>query len=157
MQKFASGGDLNLAVGIGEQPVVADAMKAGGQHVQQEAAHELLGPQGHCFVARPAVGSIVFPTEGDAVFVRADEPGVGERHPMGVARQISEHVFGTLSTGRVLPDSSSGSSRCVQSITLMLFWRSGPRFGAMPNFRLGGCHHADEPIYVGPVLPPLVY
>ena len=50
MQKLASGGDVVLAVGVGEQSVVADAMKAGGQHVQQEAAHELLGGQGHGFV-----------------------------------------------------------------------------------------------------------
>ena len=35
MQKIASGGDVVLAVGVGEQAVVADAMKAGGQHVQQ--------------------------------------------------------------------------------------------------------------------------
>ncbi len=44
MQKIASGGDVVLTVGVSEQAVVSDAMKAGGQHVQQEAAHELLGP-----------------------------------------------------------------------------------------------------------------
>ena len=43
MQKIASGGDVALTVGVGEQPVVADAMEAAGQHVQQEAAHELVG------------------------------------------------------------------------------------------------------------------
>jgi hypothetical protein len=43
MQQLASGRDVVLAVGVGEQTVVADAMKARGQHVQQEAAHELLG------------------------------------------------------------------------------------------------------------------
>ena len=31
---------------------MANAVKARGQHVQQEAAHELLSEQGHCFVAR---------------------------------------------------------------------------------------------------------
>jgi hypothetical protein len=30
MQKVASGGDIVLAVGVGEQPIVTDAMKAGG-------------------------------------------------------------------------------------------------------------------------------
>jgi hypothetical protein len=34
MQELASGGDLVLAVGVGEQSIVADAMKARGQHVQ---------------------------------------------------------------------------------------------------------------------------
>jgi hypothetical protein len=37
MQQLARGGDVALAVAVGEQAVVADAMKAGGQHVQQEA------------------------------------------------------------------------------------------------------------------------
>ena len=43
MQEFTRCRDLGLTVGIGEQPIVADAMKAGRQHVQQEAAHELVG------------------------------------------------------------------------------------------------------------------
>jgi hypothetical protein len=41
MQKFASGRDVGLAVGVGEQTVVTDAVEATGQHVQQESAHEL--------------------------------------------------------------------------------------------------------------------
>jgi hypothetical protein len=73
MQKLASGGDVVLAVGVGEQPVVADAMEAGGQHVQQEAAHELLGRQGHRFVARAPVFAVVLPAEGDAALVERDE------------------------------------------------------------------------------------
>lgn len=38
MQKFASLGDIALAVGIGEQPIVTDAVKAGRQH---SAIHRL--------------------------------------------------------------------------------------------------------------------
>jgi hypothetical protein len=38
MQKLTVGGDLGLAVGVGEQPMVSDPVKAGGQHVRQEAA-----------------------------------------------------------------------------------------------------------------------
>ena len=33
MQKLACRGDVGLAVGVGEQPIVADAVKAGRQHV----------------------------------------------------------------------------------------------------------------------------
>jgi len=74
MQKIASGGDVVLAVGVGEQAVVADAMKAGGQHVQQEAAHELLGRQTHRFVACASVFAVVLPAEGDAAIVQCDKP-----------------------------------------------------------------------------------
>jgi len=60
MPKIASSGNVVLAVGVGEQAVMADPMKARGQHVQQEAAHELRGRQGHRFVARPSVLSRLF-------------------------------------------------------------------------------------------------
>src|SRR5258708_35853048 len=53
MQKFASSGDMDLAVGVGEQAIVAGAGEATGAHVQQGAADELRGPQSHRFVARP--------------------------------------------------------------------------------------------------------
>ena len=74
MQQLARRGDLGFAVGVGEHPIVADAMKAGGQHVQQEAAHELLGPQGHSLVARVAVFAVVLPAEGDAAIITSEEP-----------------------------------------------------------------------------------
>ena len=74
MQQFASGGDVALAVGVGEQAVVADAMKARGQHVQQEAAHELFDGQGHGFVAGAPMFAVVLPAERDARIVECDEP-----------------------------------------------------------------------------------
>jgi hypothetical protein len=61
MQQLASGGDIVLAVGVGEQAIVSDAMKARGQDMQQEAAHELRGRQGHGFVACPPVFPVVLP------------------------------------------------------------------------------------------------
>ena len=60
--------------------------------MQQEAAHELLGRQGHGFVAGSAVFAIVLPTEGDAAVVQCHEARVGDRDPMGVARQIGENL-----------------------------------------------------------------
>ena len=41
-QQFAGAGDVGLAGGAGEQAVVADAVEAAGQDVQQEAADELV-------------------------------------------------------------------------------------------------------------------
>ena len=73
MQQFASGGDVALAVGVGEQSIVTDAMKARGQHVQQEAAHELIGRQAHRFEACTPVFAIVLPAEGDTTIVQGHE------------------------------------------------------------------------------------
>jgi hypothetical protein len=48
--------------------------------MQQEAADELVGTQRHCFVARPAVSSVVLPPEGDPALITGDEPTVGNRY-----------------------------------------------------------------------------
>jgi hypothetical protein len=55
---------------------MTDAMKATGQHVQQEAAHELLGRHGHGFVASTPVFAVVLPTERDAALIMGYEPRV---------------------------------------------------------------------------------
>ena len=38
--------DVGGAIGVGEQPVMADAVQALGQYVRQKAANELVGRQG---------------------------------------------------------------------------------------------------------------
>ena len=63
--------------------------------MQQESAHELVGHQSHRFVARAATSAVVLPTKGNAAIIRREEPRVGDRHPMGVARQIGEHGLGS--------------------------------------------------------------
>ncbi len=73
MQKLAGDGDVVLTVGVGEQALVADAVKARGQHVQQEAAHELFGVQGHGFVACAPVLAVVLPAERVAAIVQGDQ------------------------------------------------------------------------------------
>ncbi len=59
-----------MTAGIGEQPVVTDAVKAGGQHMLQEAAHELIRIERHRLVARPAFGPIVLPAKGNTDLTR---------------------------------------------------------------------------------------
>ena len=112
LQKHANGGDLGLAVGIGEQSVVADAMEAGRQHVQQEAAHELVGHQCHRFVARAALGAVVLPAECNAAIIRGEEARVGDRHPMGVARQIGENLLRSCEGALGVDDPLALAKRC---------------------------------------------
>ena len=59
VQQFARLGEMLAASGIGEQPVVADAVEAAGQNVQQEAAHELVGARASwsCSASCPWRGS----------------------------------------------------------------------------------------------------
>ena len=43
VQQFACAGEMLAASGIGEQPVMTNAVEAARQNVQQEAADELVG------------------------------------------------------------------------------------------------------------------
>ncbi len=80
---------------VGEQPVVADAVKACGQYVNEKAPDELGRGQGHGLVAITPLGAIVFPLEGDATLIAGDEAAVADGDPMGVAGQVGEHSFGS--------------------------------------------------------------
>ena len=84
-------GDVRLACGAREEPVVADAVEALGQDVEQEAADELVRRERHGLVAIAPFEPIVLPCEGDAVVVGRDQAAVGDRDAVGVAREIGEH------------------------------------------------------------------
>src|ERR1700751_5153508 len=68
-EQFARPRDVVGTGGLGEQAVVADAVEALRQDVDEEAADELTGCQGHELVSGAAVGAIVLVLEGDAVVV----------------------------------------------------------------------------------------
>ena len=63
VEQLAAERQLLGAMAVGEEAVVADAMEAVRQGVQQEAADELVGGEGHHL--RLAVMAIVPPAEGD--------------------------------------------------------------------------------------------
>ena len=69
-------------------------MQAGGQHMQQEAAHELGAGQRHDLATHAAAGAVVLPAEGHAARVHAEQSAVGDRHPVRVARQVGQHGRG---------------------------------------------------------------
>ena len=69
-EQLASTSDIGGAVfAIGEQAVVADAMQALGQHMDQEAPDELMRGQRHGLVAAGPLDPVILPFEGDAGLV----------------------------------------------------------------------------------------
>jgi hypothetical protein len=80
---------------IGEQAVVADAVKAERQHMQQEVAHELVRLQAHELVARASLGPVILPAEGDFVPCQRHEARVGDGYSVGVTGQVSQYRFGS--------------------------------------------------------------
>ena len=90
------------APAIGEEAERADADKAAGQDVEQEAAQELLRSERHHSLL-VTVG-IILPTESNLVMVESHEAVVGDGHAMGVAGEIAEHRMGTAEGGLGVDD-----------------------------------------------------
>jgi hypothetical protein len=63
---------------------VSDAVKAVGQDVQQEAADELVGIEGHDAVAGLAVAPVIFPFEVDAFPIEGEEARIGDGDAMPI-------------------------------------------------------------------------
>ena len=91
-QHMPAASDVVAAPAIGEEAVVADAMEAVRQAVQKKAADELIGAKRHC--PGHAVVSIVLPGEADLAVGERDQSAVGDGDAMGVAAEISQHLFG---------------------------------------------------------------
>ena len=94
--RFCAGEQLDAcdvvgASAFGEQAVVADAVEAGWQDVDQEAADELVCRERHALVSIAARDAVVLPLEGDALLVEGNQAAVGDGDTVGVTRQIGQH------------------------------------------------------------------
>src|ERR1700693_36438 len=76
---------------IGEEAEVADAHEAAWQHVEQEAAEELVDRQSH----DPLWGAVrgIAPSERDFAISQSKQPVVGDGDAVGVGAEIAQHVF----------------------------------------------------------------
>jgi len=83
---------------IGQEPERADADKAAGQDMEQEAAQELFRTERHHSLLI-TVG-IILPAESNLIMLESHEAVVGDGHAMGVAGEIAEHMMRTAE-GRV--------------------------------------------------------
>jgi hypothetical protein len=81
------------APAIGQEAETADADKAAGQDVEQEAAQELLRTE--CHHSLLITVGIIFPAESNLVMFESHEAVVGDGYAMGVAGEIAEHMMGT--------------------------------------------------------------
>jgi hypothetical protein len=86
---------------MGHKPEVANADEAGGKHVEEEAAQELLHPQSHQALLVTVPG--VSPAEGNLVVLKGDQTVIGDGHAVGVAAEITENLLGTAE-GRLAVD-----------------------------------------------------
>ena len=91
---------------------MSDAMEAGGQNVDQEAADELIRRQAHDLHAVTALDAVVFPPEGDSVGIGADEAMVGDRHTVRVSAQIRQDRLGSTEGWLCIHNPFDFAQRC---------------------------------------------
>src|SRR5919106_3315503 len=77
-EQFACACDVAGTGRFGKQAVVADAVEAFRQHVDEEAADELVCCERHPLVSVAALDPVVLPLEGDAPLVAGDQAAVGD-------------------------------------------------------------------------------
>ena len=82
LERSTGGGKLGPLVAAGEQPVVAQALEAGRQHVALEASNEGVGRQAH---RASAAGLVVAHPKAHLARIAAAQAGIRERHAMRVA------------------------------------------------------------------------
>src|ERR1700734_1287367 len=76
---------------IGQESEVADAREAFRKDGLEKTAQKLFVSQSH--YAPPVVMGVVLPTECHVRVGYVDDPVVGDRHSMGIASQILQHMF----------------------------------------------------------------
>src|SRR6266404_3802786 len=90
-QKLATLRELLLAVPVTHQTVVTDALQSLRQDVQQEAADELVGLEGHGLSG--AVVAVVLPAESDFPVLDLQETIVRDRDAMSIAADVVKDLF----------------------------------------------------------------
>src|SRR5207302_8352528 len=117
--------DVVGPVGVGEEAVVTDAMEPVGQHVDQEAADELVGVDRHQLVAGVELGPVILPFESHALAVEADESAVGNSANDGhltcsTVRPLAGSGRSSSDSARVRSSQASQSDR--SNTTICRFW-----------------------------------
>ena len=79
---------------VGKKACVSDAVEAGWQDMDQEAANELGRGQANDLHPVAALDAIVFPPEGHRVGIGADQAVVRDRDAVGVSAEIARTASG---------------------------------------------------------------
>ncbi len=93
VHRLACDVEVACSASVGEDAEVTDAMHAVGDDVEQEASDELFGGDGDGAVARSFGLPGLSAPEGDGAAVELEDAAVGDGNPVGVARQVSEHLL----------------------------------------------------------------
>jgi len=105
--------DVRDTSAIGEQTVVADAVKTIRQDVGEKAADELVDRERHHLGPVTPIGAVVLPFKGHACIGDADQAAIGDCDAVGVARQIGQYRLGSAERAPAVDD-PFGVPQCRQ-------------------------------------------
>ena len=94
MQQASALGELLLAVAIGEEAVVPNAVEAGREHVEEHAPDELGRGQRHGLPAGRASPAVVGVAEAHGAVVEAAQTLVADSDAVGITAEVVEDLFG---------------------------------------------------------------
>lgn len=106
--------DALSAFTVCEKAVIADADQSRRQHMQQEAAEELVDIQGEKLFG--VAVRIVAIAEGDALAVEGDDPGVADGDAVGVVGEIRENLVRPAEGRFAVDDPVCGGGPCKEQV-----------------------------------------
>lgn len=90
---MAAEGQFFLAMVVGQKAEVPDSWKAGWDGVDQKTADELEGGQRHVARVLFMFMAVILPLKSDLAAIDRQNALIGERHPVGVAAEVFEHLL----------------------------------------------------------------
>ncbi len=76
LEQFPDRGNIGRTVAIAEEPVVADAVLAFWEHMDEEPTDKLSRLQRHGGVPSGAFDTVIFDAEGDAMLIHTDQAAI---------------------------------------------------------------------------------
>ena len=101
--------ELGDASAVRKVAVMADTMETVGQDMEQEAADELAGIEGHHLPL--VMVAIIFPEEADPAVGESNQAAVGDGDAVGVAGKVIEHLLGSAERSPGIDDPGNGVQR----------------------------------------------
>ena len=93
LKQHAAQPELRLAAPVRAQPIMAEALEASRQDMEQEPPDELDGIEGHQAGAVPM--GVVLPSKGHPPVLQGQQAPMRDRHAMRRTRQILQHLSRT--------------------------------------------------------------
>jgi hypothetical protein len=106
--------DAASAGTVCEKAVIADADQSGRQHMQQEAAQELVDIEGEKLLG--VAVCVVAIAEADAVAVKGDDPGVADGDAVSVVGEISENLLRSAKRWLAVDDPVGRTGPCQEQV-----------------------------------------